>query len=190
MSVLGAFHFNTASTASGSGLTPCLSSLLPRYLIESLRISHFNGLHFKPVLSSTATKDLNESINVVFQGGCCYDHVFHVTHHKVPVLFRYSGQNLSYQSLKSRRGFAKAKGYPPPLVQTQFTCESGLFSVSIPQTDLPVGRASVQCGEELSVAKLREALVYSRYQVRICYCHCVQVTKVATKAKLPPFFWP
>ena len=126
---------------------------------------------------------------MVFQGGCCYDHVIHVTHHKVPVLLRYSGQSLSYKSLKSRRGFAKAIGHPPPLVQTQFTCESGLFSVLIPQTDLPVGRAPVQCGEELGVAKLREALVYSRYQVRICYCHCVQLTKVATRAKLPPFLF-
>ena len=50
VSVLGAFHVNTASTASGSGLTPCLSTILPRYLIESLRISHFDGLHFKPTL--------------------------------------------------------------------------------------------------------------------------------------------
>ena len=50
MSVLGAFHVNTASTASGSGLTSCLSTILPRYLIESLRISHFDGLHFKPAL--------------------------------------------------------------------------------------------------------------------------------------------
>ena len=43
MSVLGAFHVSTASTASGCGLTPCLSTILPRYLIESLRISHFDG---------------------------------------------------------------------------------------------------------------------------------------------------
>ena len=51
VSVFGAFHVNTASTASGSGLTPCLSPILPRYLIEYLRISHFDGLHFKPALS-------------------------------------------------------------------------------------------------------------------------------------------
>ena len=61
VSVFGAFHVNAASTASGSGLTLCLSTILPRYLIESLRISHFDGLHFKPALfmqpktSSTAS---------------------------------------------------------------------------------------------------------------------------------------
>ena len=44
----GAFQVKTASTASGAGLTPCLSTRRPRYFIESLRISHFDGLHFRP----------------------------------------------------------------------------------------------------------------------------------------------
>ena len=34
----------------GSGLTQCLSTILPRYLFESLRISHFDGLHVNPAL--------------------------------------------------------------------------------------------------------------------------------------------
>ena len=125
---------------------------------------------------------------MVFQGGCYYDHVIHVTHHKVLVLRRHSGQSLSHQSLKSCRGVAKAEGHPLPLVQPQFTCESGLFSVLLPLRDLPEGRTQVQCGEELGVTKFREALVYSRYRVRIFYCHCVQVTKIATEPKLSPFF--
>ena len=127
MSVLGAFHVNTASTASGSGLTPCLSTILPRYLFVSLRISHFDGSH--------AIKDLIEPIDVVCQGGCCNDRVIHVTHHKIPVLLSYSGQSLSHQSLEDRRGVAQAKGHPLLLVQPQFTCESGLFSVLLPQRD-------------------------------------------------------
>ena len=135
-----------------------------------------------------ATKDLIESIKVVCQGGCCYDHVIHVKHHSNPVLLRYSGQSLSHQSVKGRRGVAQAKGHPLPLVQPQFTCESGLLSVLHPQRDLPQGRTQVQCGEELGVAKFREALIYSRYRVGIFFCHCVQVTKVAKKPKLPPFF--
>ena len=110
------------------------------------------------------------------------------TAHKIPVLPRYSGQNLSYQSLKGRRGVARAKGHPLPLVQLQFTCESGLFSVLLPQRDLPEGRNQVQCVEELGVAKFQEALIYSRYRVCIFFCHLVQVTKVATKPKLPSFF--
>ena len=169
VSVLGAFRVNAASTASGSGLTPCLSTILPRYLIES--------------------KDLFEPIDVVFQGRCCYDYINHVTHHKIPVLLCHSGQNLSHQSLKSGRCVAQAEGHPLPLVQPQLTRESGLFSILLPQRDLPEGRTQVHCGEELGITKFREALVYSRYRVRIFYCYRVQVTKVATKPKLPPFFF-
>ena len=33
---------------------------------------------------------------------CCYDHVIHVTHHKVPVFLRHSGQSLSHQFLKKK----------------------------------------------------------------------------------------
>ena len=44
VSVLGAFHVNSASTASGSGLTPCLLTILPRYLIESIRIQVIRNL--------------------------------------------------------------------------------------------------------------------------------------------------
>ena len=106
---------------------------------------------------------------------------------KVPVL-RYSGQSLSQQSLKSHRCVAQAKGHPRPLVKPQFICESGLFSVLFPQRYLSEKRTQVQCGEELGVTKFREALVYSRYWVCIFYYHCVQVTKVATEPKLPPFF--
>ena len=47
----------------------------------------------------------------------------------------------------------------------------------------------VQCGEELGITKFREALVYSRYRVPIFYSYRVQVAKVATKPKLPPFFF-
>ena len=104
VSLLGAFHVKPPSTASGSGLTPCLFTILPRYLIESLRISHFDALTFKPALFMHS-KNLIESINVICQGGCCYDHVIHVTHHKIPVLLCYSGQSLSLQSLKGRRGY-------------------------------------------------------------------------------------
>ena len=110
-----------------------------------------------------------------------------LTHHKFQVLLRHRGQSLSHQSLKSGRGVAQAKGHPLPLVQPQFTCEFGLFSVLLPQRDLPEGRTQVQCGEELGVAKFREALVYSRYRIRIFHCHCIQVKKVATEPKLPPF---
>ena len=135
------------------------------------------------------TKDLIESINVVCRGGCCYDHVIQVAHQKIPVLLPYSGQSLSHQSLKERCGVAQAKGHPLLLVQPQFTCESGLFSVLLPQRDLPEGRAQVQCCEELGIAKFREALIYPWYRVSIFYCYCVQVTKVATKPKLPPFLF-
>ena len=45
------------------------------------------------------------------------------------------------------------------------------------------------CGAELGIAKFREGLVYPRYRVRIFYCYRVQVAKVATKPKLPPFFF-
>ena len=103
---------------------------------------------------------------MVFQGGCCYDHVIHVTHHKVLVLLRHSRQSLSHQSLKSGRCVAQAEGYPLPLVQPQFTYESGLLSVLLSQRDLPEGRTQTQCGEELGVTKFRKALVYSRYRVR------------------------
>ena len=104
----------------------------------------------------------------------------------VLVLLRYSGQSLSHPSLKIRRGVAQAKGHLLPLVQPQFKCESGLFSVLLPQKDLPDGRNQVQCGDELGAAKFREALVYSRYRVRILFCHCVQVTKVAAEPKPSP----
>ena len=183
--VLGAFHVNTASTASGSGLTPCLSTILPRYLIESLRNSHFDGLHFKPALfMQPKTSSSQSMINVICQGGCCYDHVIHVTHHKIPILLRYYDQSLSHQSSKGRRAVAQAKGHLLLLVEPQVTCESGLFSVLVPQRELPEGRTQVQCGEELGFPKFREALVYSRYRIRIFFCHCVQVPKVALKPKL------
>ena len=126
---------------------------------------------------------------MVFQGWCCYDHVIHVTHHKIPVLLRHSGQSLSHQSLKRGRCVAQAKGHPLPLVQPQFTCESCLLSVLLPQRNLPEGRTQVQCGEIFGITKFRETLVYSRYRVRIFYCHRVQVAKVATKQKLLPFFF-
>ena len=126
---------------------------------------------------------------MVFQGGCCHDHVIHVTHHKVPVLLRHSGDNLSHQSLKSGCCVAQAEGHPLPLIQPQFTCESGLLSVLLPQSDLAEGRTQVQCGEELGITKFGEALVYSRYWVRIFYCQRVQTAKVATEPKLSPFFF-
>ena len=124
---------------------------------------------------------------MVCQGGCCYDHVIPVTNHKIPVFLRYFGQNLSHQSLKSRRGVAQAKGHPLPLVQPQFTCESSLLSVLLPQRDLPEGRTEVHvvknlaspCFESLSSPR---GIGYASF-----FCHCVQVTKVATKPKLPPF---
>ena len=126
---------------------------------------------------------------MVFHGKCCYDHVIHVTHHKVPVLLRHSGQNLSHQSLKSGCCVAQAEGHPFPLVQPQITCKSVLLSFLLSQRDLPEGRTQVKSGEELGVTKLRESFVYSRYRVRIFYCHRVQVTKVATEPKLSPFFF-
>ena len=135
-----------------------------------------------------ATKNFIESIIVVCQGGGWYEHVILVTHHKIPVLLRYPGQSLGPQSLKGRRGVAQAKGHPLLLVQPQFTCESGFYFVLFSQRDLPEGRTQVQYGEDVGFAKFREALVYSRYRVRIFSCHCVQVTKVATKPKLPHFF--
>ena len=123
---------------------------------------------------------------MVFQGRCRYDYLIHVTHHEIPVLLGHSGQSLSHQSLKSGRCIAQAKGHPLPLVQSQLARESGFLSVLLPQRDLPEGRTQVQCGEELGSTKLREALVYSRYRIRIFYRYRVQVTKVATKPKLPP----
>ena len=63
--------------------------------------------------------------------------VMKVTHNKNPIFLRHSGKRVSYQSLKSGRGVAQAEGHPLPLVQPQFTCESGLFSVLLPQRDLP-----------------------------------------------------
>ena len=125
---------------------------------------------------------------MVCQGGCCYDHVIHVAHHKIPILLRYSGQSLSHQPLKGRCGVAQAEGHPLPLVQPQFTCISSLFSVLLPQKDLPEGRAQVQCCEELGIAKFREALIYLRYRVGIFYCYCVQVTKPQQNLNSPPFF--
>ena len=185
VSALGAFHVNTASSASGSGLTPYLSTILSRFLIESLRISHFGGFHLNLALFMQPKTSSSRSMWSSKVCPCCYDRVVHVAYHKVPVLLGYSGQSLSHQSLKSGRGVAQAKGHPLPLVQPQFTCESGLFSVLLPQRDLPEDRTRVQCGEELGVAKIREALVYLRYRVRIFYCHCVQVTKVTTEPKVP-----
>ena len=126
---------------------------------------------------------------MVFLGRCCYEYVIHVTHHKIPVLLFHSSQSLSHQSLKCGRCAAQAEGHPLPLVQPQLTRESGLFSILLPQRDLPEGRTQVQCGEELGITKFREALVYSRYRVRIFYRYRVQVAKVATKPKLSPFFF-
>ena len=126
---------------------------------------------------------------MVFQGRCCYDYVIHVKHHEIPVLLGHSGQSLSHQSLKSGRCIAQAEGHPLPLVQSQFARDSGFLSILLPQRDLPEGRTQVQCGEELGITKLREALVYSQYRGRIFYRYRVQVTKVATKPKLPPFFF-
>ena len=117
------------------------------------------------------------------------DYVIYVTHHKIPVLLCHSGQSLSHQSLKSGRCVAQAEWHPLPLVQPQLTRESGLFSILLPPRDLPEGRTQVQCGKELGITKFREALVYSRYQVRIFYRYRVQVAKVATKPKLPPSFF-
>ena len=122
---------------------------------------------------------------MVFQCRCCYDYVIHVTHHKIPVLLCHSGQSLSHQSLKSGRCVAQAEGHTLPLIQPQLTHDSGLFSILLPQRDLPEGRTQVKCGEELGITKFREALVYSRYRVRIFYRYRVQVAKVATKPKLP-----
>ena len=128
------------------------------------------------------SKDLIEPINVVFQGWCRYDYVIHVLHHEIPVLLGHSGQSLSHQSLKSGRCIAQAEGHPLPLVQSQLARESGFLSILLPQRDLPEGRTQVQCGEELGITKLREALVYSRYRVRIFYRYRVQLAKVATKS--------
>ena len=177
----------TASTASGSGLTPCLCTILHRYLIESLRF-HISMVCISSLLFS-CIRNLIEIINAVFQGRCCYNYVIHVTHHKIPVFLCHSSQSLSHQSLKSGRCVAQAEGHPLPLVQPLFTRKSGLFSILLTQRDLPEGRTQVQCGEELGITKFREALVYSWYPVRIFYCHRVQVAKVATKFKLPPFFF-
>ena len=190
VSVLEAFHVNTASTASGSGLKPCLSIILPRYLIESLRVSHFDGLHFKPApfmhpKSSSSQSMWSSRVGVA----CCYDHVIHVTHHEIPVLLRHSGQSLSHQSLKRGLCVAQFEGHPLPHVQPQFTCESCLLSVLHPQRDLPEGRTQVQCGEDFGITKFRETLVYLRYRVRIFYCQRVQIAKVATKPKLSPFLF-
>ena len=126
---------------------------------------------------------------MVFQVRCRYDYVIHVTYHEIPVLLSHSGQSLSHQSFKSGRCIAQADGHPLPLVQTQFARESVLFSILFPQRDLPEGRTQVQGCEELGITKCREDLVYSRYRVRIFYRYRVQVKKVATKHKLPPFFF-
>ena len=91
--------------------------------------------------------------------------------------------------MKSGRCVAQAEGHPLPLVHPQFTRETGLFSILLTQRDLPEGRTQVQCGEELGITKFREALVYSRYRVRIFYCHRVQAVKVATRPELPPLFF-
>ena len=83
----------------------------------------------------------------------------------------------------------QAEGHPLLLVQPQFASESCLFPVLLPQRDLPEGRAQVQWDEELSITKFREAFVSSRYRVRIFHRYRVQEAKVATKPKLPPFFF-
>ena len=124
---------------------------------------------------------------MVFQGRCRYDYVIHVTRHEIPVLLGHSGQSLSHQSLKSGRCIAQAEGHPLPLVQSQFARESGFLSILLPQRDLPESRTQVQCGEELGIAKFREALVYPRYRVSIFYRYRIQVVKAATKATLPSF---
>ena len=57
--------------------TPCLSTILPRYIIESLRISHFDGLHFNPALfmhPKTSSSLSMWSSRV----GVRYDYVIHV----------------------------------------------------------------------------------------------------------------
>ena len=90
--------------------------------------------------------------------------------------------------MKSGRCVSQAEGHPLPLVQPQLTRDFGLFSILLPQRDLPEGRTQVQCGEELGISKFREALVYSRYRVRIFHRYRVQVTKVASKPKLPLSF--
>ena len=58
-----------------------------------------------------------------------------------------------------------------------------------PQRNLPKGRTQFQSGEEFGVTKFREAFAYSRYRVRVFYCHRVQLTKVATESKLSPIFF-
>ena len=126
---------------------------------------------------------------MVFQGWYCYDHVIHVTHHKIPVLLRHSDQSLSQQSLKRGRCVAQAEGHPLPLVQPQFTCKSCLLYFLFPQRDLPKGRNQVLRGEEFGITKFRETLVYSRYRVRNFFCHRIQIAKFARKLKLPPFFF-
>ena len=181
VSVLGAFHVNTASTASGSGLTPCLSTILPRYLIECLRISHFDGLHFKPTLFMHPRTSSSRSMWSSRVGVANTSQDYRTS--------------LSLWSKPEPSVFEKwplrctTEGHPLPMVQPQLTRESGLFSILLPQRDLPEGRTQVQCGEELGITKFREALVYSRYRVRIFYRYRVQVAKVATKPKLPPFFF-
>ena len=61
MSILGAFIVNKAFVASGSDLTPCLSTIVPRYFIES--------------------------VNVVCQRWCRYHYVIHLAHHEIPYFF-------------------------------------------------------------------------------------------------------
>ena len=117
VSVLGAFYVSTASTASGSGLTPCMSTILPRFLIESLRISHFDGLHFKPALFC--------------QDGCCHDHVVHVAQHEIPVFLGYPGQSLSHQSLKGRRSIALTERHPIPLKKKPNSHANPVLSLSL-----------------------------------------------------------
>ena len=126
---------------------------------------------------------------MVFQGWCCYDHVIHVTHLKIPVLLRHSGESLSHQCLKRGRCVAQSERHPLPLVLPQFTRESGLFSVLLPQRDLPEGRTQVQCGDELVIAKFREALVYPRYRVRIFFLSPRSSSESRNKTYAAPFLF-
>ena len=127
MSVLGAFLVSMASTTSGSALTPCLPTSLPRYIIESLRISYFDGLHFKPALFMQSKT--HRVCQCVLQRwvSLSFCHPRSTSRNSRTSSLCWSKPESSV--VKDRRGLAQAKIHLLPLVQAQFTCKSSLFSV-------------------------------------------------------------
>ena len=144
------FHVNTASTASGSGLTPCLSTILSEYFIESL----FRRFAFQ-TSSLHAVEELIESVNVVCQGGRRYHYVIHAARYEIPVLpsvFERSPWHCTHRKASSSIGTS------PIHMQIQF------FSFLFSQRNLPEGRTQVQCSENLNITEFREALFYTWYR--------------------------